>query len=151
MTSRPARGLALLGGAALLAAGLSGCVPGAPAPECSEEVQQGLASASTTIIHEFPAPELLVGGGILCWVAFQGEGEAGTAGLAFFEGADGDDAAIARLEGNGFETDPMLPEYYRKGDLFAAVTPSDGPLQAEDEPPAEFVGKELAILYVGPQ
>ena len=146
-----ARRGALAAAAGLLALGLSGCVGGGAAPQCSQGILDSFdeSGASGTVVNEFPAPELLNGGGIYCWVAVESDGSIG--GVAFFEGANGDEVAVARLEANGFTESELLPSFYEKGDLIAGVTPSDGALSADDGVPAELVGKELAILFVGTQ
>ena len=150
-TSRITRLGALAGIAGLLTLGLSGCFGGGAAPQCSAGIVDSFEESGTagTVTSEFPAPELLVGGGIYCWLAIESEGSVG--GIAFFEGANGDEVATARLEANGFTASELLPSFYEKGDLIAGVTPSEGALSADDGVPAELVGKELAILFVGAQ
>ncbi len=150
-TIRFARLVALATTAGLLTVGLSGCFGGGAAPQCSTGIIDSFQESGTSgeIVDDFPAPELLSGGGIYCWLAIESEGT--VAGIAFFEGANGDEVAIDRLEANGFTESELLPTFYEKDDLLAGVTPSQGALQADDGVPAELVGKELAVLYVGSQ
>lgn len=151
--ARPVRFGALAAAAGLLSLGLAGCFGGGggPAPQCSASILDSFEDAGPggAVSTEFPAPELLSGGGIYCWLAFESNGEVG--GIAFFEGANGEKVAIERLEANGFSESALLPTFYEKGDLIAGVTPSDGALTAGEGVPAELVGKEIAILFVGSQ
>lgn len=147
-TIRLARRGALAATTGLLALGITGCVAGGPvAPQCSAEILETF-EASGTISSEFPAPELLSGGGIYCWVGIDSNGELG--GLAFFEGADSAEVATDRLQDNGFVPSTMLPSFYEKGDLIAGLTPTNGPMKEGNGVPAELVGKDITILFVGP-
>lgn len=147
--SRSARLGALATVAALASLGLAGCFGGGAAPQCSTEIIESFeeSGSGATVVAEFPAPELLVGGGIYCWIAFEGGDEVG--GIAFFEGENGDEVAIERLTATGFTESELLPGFYEKGDLIASVGPSEGVIEEGQGAPDELVGKELALLFIG--
>lgn len=143
---------ALVVTAGLLAVGISGCVGGNAAPQCSAEISESFQesiSVSGAATSEFPAPELLSGGGVYCWAAVESGGT--VLGFALFEGANGDEVAIDRLEANGFTQSEQLPSSYERDELIADVQPSNGEVPADSGAPTELVGKEIAILFVGTQ